>query len=61
MTCEKEKNIQNDLDLLLDALTQGLRSKINMPQTKDVIFSNPDLLFDELVNISKKHLLDKNC
>ncbi|HPI89402.1 MAG TPA: HNH endonuclease [Spirochaetota bacterium] len=56
---EENIKLRNDVDTLLNALSEGIRIKINKPQIKDVKFDNAGQMFDELVSICKKYSKSK--
>lgn len=55
MLNKKQIKLRNDLDLILDAITQGLRAKIGHPQMKDVKFKQPGEMFDSIIDIAKAY------
>ena len=57
---KEEINLRKDLDIILDAVSQGLRAKIGDPQKKAIKFRRPDILFDKLVLSAKMFLITKN-
>ena len=56
----QQTEIFDHLNMLLDALTQGLRSKIESPQKKNIKFNNPNDMFDELVSVAERYLIKLN-
>ena len=53
---KKEAEIRADFDLLLNALSQGVRAKLGDEQKKDVVFDSPTKLFDELIITARKFI-----
>jgi len=54
---EEETRIINDVNILLNAITQGFRAKIDMPQEKNVIFRDCGDMFDELIRTANRYLI----
>lgn len=54
---EEETRIMDDVNILLNAITQGLRAKIDMPQEKNVMFRNCGDMFDDLRRTANKYLI----
>lgn len=49
--------LRKDLDILLDALSQGFRAKIGYPQDKEIKFNKPSTMLDELIKVAKKYMI----
>ena len=54
---EKEIKLREDLDIVLDSITQGFREKIGNPQEKDMKFRNSAIMLDRIIEVTKSHLL----
>lgn len=52
---ESQIALRESLDLLLDAITQGIRAKTDNPQQKGIKFKSPAEMFDELVKIAESY------
>lgn len=47
--------VQQNLDLLLNALALGLRASLDKPQQENVLFKDPDIMFKKLVDVANKY------
>jgi len=54
---KKETKLREDLDIVLNAISQGFREKIRHPQEKDKQFKNSRIMIDKIIKIAKNHLL----
>lgn len=54
---EKEVKLREELDTLLDAITQGFREKIGNPQKKELKFKDSAIMLDKMIKITETHLL----
>lgn len=50
-----EKELLNDLDSILFALCEAIRSKLGMNQKSDVKFVNQEQMFNEIMTVIKKY------
>lgn len=54
LPCEIDELI-TELKILLDALKESIRDKIGSPQTKNVQFKTPSIMFHELIKVVEKY------
>ena len=54
---KEEKRIIDDVNILLNAITQGFRAKIDMPQEKNVMFRDCGDMFNELIRTANRYLI----
>lgn len=55
MLTKEEIQLRDNFNILLDALSQGIRAKLNDPQEKDVQFRDCSQMFDDLLSVAKKY------
>jgi hypothetical protein len=51
------REIRKELNLIIDGVTYGVRSKIGKNPVIEVKYKDPEKMFDEIVQIIKKHKL----
>ncbi len=49
------REVRRDLNLIIDAVTHGVKSKISKNPTDEIKYNNPDKMMDEIVEIIKRH------
>lgn len=52
------REIRRELNLIIDGVTHGVKSKIGKNPVSEIKFKDPGRMFDEIVEIIKKHKLD---
>lgn len=52
------REIRRELNLIIDGVTHGVKSKIGKNPVIEIKFKDPGRMFDEIVEIIKKHKLD---
>jgi len=54
---QEEMALIRNFNLLLDALSQGIRTKLGNPQEKEIKFRDCSAMFDDLLKTAQKHLI----
>jgi len=55
---ETMRDVRKDLNLIIDAVTHGVKDKIGKNPTIEINYNNPGKMFDEIVEVIKKHKLN---
>lgn len=48
---EDKREVRRELNLIIDAVTHGIRSKLGSNSTDEMKYNNPEKMFDEIVKV----------
>lgn len=54
------RDVRKNLNLIIDGVTHGLKSKTGSPDESEIKYRDPSVMFDEIVEIIKKHRIGKD-
>lgn len=54
---ENMRDVRKDLNLIIDAVTHGVKDKIGKNPSIEISYNSPAKMFDEIVEVIKKHKL----
>ena len=49
------REVRRGLNLIIDAVTHGVKAKIGTNPSHDIKYNSPDMMFDEIVEVIKRH------